>query len=86
MISKNVLNILPEPLKAYDEHGLEIEYDLSKLSEVEQFAKGMYDKFKVLEFNTYKDIHKEVLLDDGLSKLKKTGFRMPGYRKIICNL
>ena len=29
MISKNVLNILPEPSKAYDEHGLEIEYDQS---------------------------------------------------------
>jgi hypothetical protein len=25
-------------------------------------------------------------LDDGIPKLKKTGFRMPGYRKIIGNL
>ena len=31
----------------------------------------------------YKDCHRAALNDDGIPKLKKTSFRMPGYRKIL---
>lgn len=43
----------------------------------------MQRKFKELEYQIYKDIHRRVLEDDGFPTLKKTGFSMPGYRKII---
>ena len=42
-----------------------------------------YDKFKEAEYNIYKDFHRVVLDDDGIPDLKKTTFRMPGYRRIL---
>ena len=31
----------------------------------------------------YKHLHRTVLLDDGDPNLKKTAFRMPGYRQVM---
>ena len=31
----------------------------------------------------YKECHRAALNDDGIPKLKKTSFRMPGYRQIL---
>lgn len=45
--------------------------------------KEIYYKFKEFEYETYKAIHKIVLADNGNPKLKKTAFRMPGYRKVL---
>lgn len=40
-------------------------------------------KYKVQEYNIYKQFHKLVLNDDGCPTLRKTAFRMPGYRKVL---
>ena len=42
-----------------------------------------YEKFKANEYEIYKGFHSAVLNDDGDPKLKKTGFRIPGYRTVI---
>jgi hypothetical protein len=42
-----------------------------------------HEKWKIVEYDNYKDFHKVVLNDDGAPQLKKTAFRMPGYRKIL---
>ena len=42
-----------------------------------------YEKFKEIEYEIYKDFHRLVLKDDGIPELKKTTFRMPGYRRIL---
>jgi len=42
-----------------------------------------YEKFKANEYEIYKSFHSAVLNDDGNPKLKKTGFKMPGYRTVL---
>ena len=42
-----------------------------------------YEAFKKNEYEIYKEFHNKVLNDDGNPKLKKTGFRMPGYRTVL---
>ena len=42
-----------------------------------------YNAFKQAEYDMYKRFHRAVLQDDGVPNLKKTSFRMPGYRKIL---
>ena len=42
-----------------------------------------YDAFKAEEYSSFKSFHRNVLNDDGIPKIKKTTFRMPGYRKIL---
>jgi hypothetical protein len=39
--------------------------------------------FKAFEYQAYKQIHKEVLADEGIPTLKKRAYQMPGYRKIL---
>ena len=43
----------------------------------------IYDEFKAVEHENYKSFHRNILRDDGVPKLKKTTFRMPGYRQIL---
>ena len=31
----------------------------------------------------YKSFHRHILNDDGIPKIKKTTFKMPGYRQIL---
>lgn len=45
----------------------------------------MHDHYKVGEYQIYKEFHKVVLNDDGCPTLKKSAFRMPGYRKVLGN-
>jgi hypothetical protein len=42
-----------------------------------------YKKFKAFEYIAYKRIHKFVLQDEGIPNLKKRGYQMPGYKKIL---
>lgn len=42
-----------------------------------------YEKYRAVEYDIYKDFHRGVLNDDGVPKLKKTAFKMPGYRKVL---
>ena len=44
---------------------------------------AMYDNFKDVEYRIYKSFHRNILNDDGIPKIKKTTFRMPGYRQIL---
>lgn len=54
--------------------------DNINLSEQEQRELDRFDKFKKAEYDFYKSLHKKILNDDGFPKIKKTSFRMPGYR------
>ena len=42
-----------------------------------------FKKFKQFEYTAYKKIHKFVLSDEGIPMLKKLGYQMPGYKKIL---
>ena len=42
-----------------------------------------YESFKENEYEIYKGFHSAVLNDDGNPKLKKTGFKVPGYRTVL---
>lgn len=42
-----------------------------------------YESFKANEYEIYKSFHSAVLNDDGNPQLKKTGFKMPGYRTVL---
>jgi hypothetical protein len=52
-------------------------------TQLERFEYELCEKFKLNEYGVYKSIHAIVLNDTGLSSLKKTAFKMPGYKKII---
>ena len=45
----------------------------------------MYNNFKEHEKNCYKELHTIVLSDDGFPNLKKSAFKMPGYRRVMKN-
>ena len=45
-----------------------------------------YEQFKEAEYNVYKSFHRVILNDDGLPNIKKTTFKMPGYRQILSDL
>lgn len=51
------------------------------LKEKKQYE--FYEKFKANEYEIYKTFHSAVLNDDGNPKLKKTGFKIPGYRTVL---
>ena len=74
MVSKNILTILSKK---------ELANEQSKQTEKQKLDQELYNKFKLFEYETYKEIHRVVLADDGNPKLKKTAFSMPGYRKIM---
>jgi hypothetical protein len=42
-----------------------------------------FKSFKQFEYAAYKIIHKSVLSDEGIPTLKKRGYEMPGYKKIL---
>lgn len=85
MISRNIYEVLPNPqVKTTDEFGDQLlDYQVVPLTGEEEAQADRFRKFKQFEYECYKEIHKTVLGDDGNPTLKKTGFRMPGYRKII---
>ena len=57
--------------------------DTAKMTEKQKRQQKQYEKFKAQEQQNYKEFHRNILRDDGIPKLKKTTFRMPGYRKIL---
>ena len=42
----------------------------------------MFERFKANEYEMFKKMHVVVLNDNGNPNLKKTGFSMPGYKKV----
>lgn len=54
----------------------------SLLSFLEKDSQHFKD-FKQFEYMAYKRIHKFVLQDEGIPNLKKRGYQMPGYKKIL---
>ena len=42
----------------------------------------MFERFKTNEYEIFKKMHVVVLNDNGNPNLKKTGFSMPGYKKV----
>jgi hypothetical protein len=42
-----------------------------------------HKRFKQFEYQAYKRIHKFVISDEGIPNLKKRGYQMPGYKKIL---
>jgi len=42
----------------------------------------MLTDYRHYEYSVYKTLHGTVMTDDGLPTLKKSAFRMPGYRAI----
>ena len=57
----------------------------SELTESERIQYEWNSKFRVKEYEIYKGFHRVVLDDDGISTLKKTAFKLPGYRKVLGN-
>ena len=54
-----------------------------KMTKEQKQMQEQYDKFKEIEYKSYKSFHRKILNDDGIPKIKKTTFRMPGYRQIL---
>lgn len=52
-------------------------------TDIEKIQYEAYEKYKQSEYEIYKAFHSTVLVDDGIPALKKTAFKMPGYKKII---
>ena len=57
--------------------------DRSEWTQKEKKEFERYESFKANEYEIYKSFHSAVLNDDGNPKLKKTGFKMPGYRTVL---
>lgn len=55
----------------------------TKFSEIETFEFELHDRFKDNEYQIYKERHAVVLNDLGVSNLKKSAFRMPGYKRVV---
>lgn len=54
-----------------------------EFSDFDRFEFQIFEKFKEIEYKIYKERHAVVLNDNGIAQLKKTAFKMPGYKKII---
>ena len=57
--------------------------EAENITESQKEEISRYKKFKQCEYEVYKKLHRDILKDDGVPKLKKTTFRMPGYRQIL---
>jgi len=69
MISESILSTLPKPPNNPQQ------------AQAQEFR--FYREFKDYEKQVYKDLHATVLTDDGMPTLKKSAFRMPGYRRVV---
>jgi hypothetical protein len=86
LLGQNILSFLkPAPTDYLDTNtGEKIKAkQVHEYTEIEQFLYQMYNDYKQGEYAIYKDFHKKVLNDDGCPTLKKSAFRMPGYRKVL---
>ena len=64
-----------------DAAGKYMEFTPEEQKEIKQF-----EQFKSHEQSVYKDLHSHILSDDGLPSLKKSAFKMPGYRAVAKDL
>lgn len=55
------------------------------MTEKQKKQQKIYDEFKDEEYRSYKEFHRMILQDDGNPSLRKTVFRMPGYRQILAD-
>jgi hypothetical protein len=81
LISRNIHSIVHKPdltKQQRDKDG-----NLLPLTEEEKKSLKSYNDFKSFEEKTYKEFHSLVLTDDGFPNLKKTAFKMPGYRRVV---
>ena len=53
------------------------------LTPEQKLMQKQYDNFKETEYNVDKSFHRVILKDDGIPNIKKTSFKMPGYRQIL---
>ena len=81
LISDSILSFLKKPYTAED---VRTGKDM-RLTAKEKKALAVYDAFKEQEYRTYKEHHRVILNDDGNPTLRKTVFRMPGYRQILAD-
>jgi hypothetical protein len=77
IVSRNIKAIVP---KIWD---LKVQRDYWTEEQTRMYA--TYARFKEQEYEIYRELHKEVLKDNGLPALRKSAFSMPGYRKVIMN-
>lgn len=45
--------------------------------------KRIADKYQKFDYNVFKQLHREVIHDQGLPTLKKRAFEMPGFRQVM---
>ncbi len=86
LISQNFSVLLEGPPKNHiDEKTGKITLapDRSHWTDKQKKKFELYESFKANEYEIYKGFHSIVLNDDGDPKLKKTGFKMPGYRTVL---
>ena len=57
--------------------------DITEWTDLETMQYEWHEKYKRSEYQIYKDFHRIVLNDDGTPHLKKSAFKMPGYRKVL---
>ena len=76
LVSKNMLSIIKRPFTVEQI----MDGKNREMTESQMKKQKMYDEFKAIEHENYKSFHRNILQDDGVPQLKKTTFRMPGYR------
>ena len=84
MVSASILSYLPNHKAVQDEKdstGKYLQYTAQEMNEIRQFA-----YFKSHEQRVFKELHSHVLSDDGLPTIKKSAFKMPGYRAVAAEI
>lgn len=86
IVSLNINSFLkPAPKEKFDTETGQVEEakPRDEWTMSETLSHDWYENYKAVEYDIYKDFHRAVLNDDGVPLLKKTAFRMPGYRKVL---
>lgn len=79
IVSENILGFVKRPFSVEQiMNGVDMTMSKEQKAELER-----YESFKAVEYDSYKKFHRAVLNDDGIPRIKKTTFRMPGYRQIL---
>lgn len=92
MISAGIESLFPKEKKAMQKEKKWYEKDSTESEqkglsdEAEKIfstrAKKMLKDYRSYEYGVYKTLHGSVMTDDGLPTLKKSAFKMPGYRAV----
>lgn len=81
LISRNLCSFLKD--KELDTMQKRKKHEVVVLTKEELAEQERFKNFKHVEYQIYKDFHRIAVNDDGIPKIKKTSFRMPGYRQIL---